>query len=119
MTSVEWLIILLPGVGWDIMGYESEPLPPYPKLRNCSYSVKLITPFPHLFLRFVYRVLIPPVHHPYCPRNPLRLRLQCIYRAAGHLLRYGRLPTLDVYSDGVCPRGVHYLLYRWILPLSA
>ena len=28
-------------VGWDIMGYESEPLPSYNKLRNRSYSIKL------------------------------------------------------------------------------
>ena len=26
-NHVGWLIILPPGVGWDIMGYESEPPP--------------------------------------------------------------------------------------------
>ena len=29
------------GVGWDIMGYKSEPLPSYYELRKCSYSIKL------------------------------------------------------------------------------
>ena len=38
---VGWLILRLPGVGWGIMGYESEPLPSYHDLRNCSYSIKL------------------------------------------------------------------------------
>ena len=56
------LIILLPGVGWFIIGYESEPLPFYPKLRNCSYYVKLITNPPSLLLRFIYCVLISPLH---------------------------------------------------------
>ena len=27
--------------GWDIMGYESDILPSYYELRNCSYSIKL------------------------------------------------------------------------------
>ena len=26
-TSVGWLILLTPGIGWDIMGYESDTLP--------------------------------------------------------------------------------------------
>ena len=26
---VVWFILISPGVGWDIMGYESEPLPSY------------------------------------------------------------------------------------------
>ena len=39
---VGWLILLPLGVGWDIMGYELYPLPPYPELRNCSYSIMLI-----------------------------------------------------------------------------
>ena len=91
---VGWLIILLPGAGWDIMGYESDPLPSYPELRNCSYSVKLITPLPRLFLRIVYCVLIPSEHHPASPRNYLRLCAQCIYRPAGHPLHYIFFPTL-------------------------
>ena len=56
------LVLLMPGVGWYIIGYESEPLPSYPELRNCSYYVKLITPLPRLFLQFIYRVLILPLH---------------------------------------------------------
>ena len=40
MFSV-WLILLPPSVGWDIMGYESEPLPSYLDLRNFSYSIML------------------------------------------------------------------------------
>ena len=35
------LMILPPGVGWDIMWYESYPLPSCHKLRDCSYSIKL------------------------------------------------------------------------------
>ena len=101
------------------MVYESEPLLSYPKLSNCSYSVKLITPLPRLFLRLIYHVLIPPAHHPDRPWHPLRLLSQCIYRPASHPLLYGRLPPLDVYSDGVDPRRFHILLYRWILSLSA
>ena len=66
---VGWLIILLPGVGWDIMRHESDPLPFYPDLRNCSYSFKLITTPPHLFLHVMYRILIPPAHHPACPQH--------------------------------------------------
>ena len=38
---VGWLIILLPGVCWYILGYKPEPLPSYIKLRNCSYSIML------------------------------------------------------------------------------
>ena len=70
---VGWLILLSPGVGWDIMGYESEPQPFYPDLRNWSYSISLITPIPRIFLRFIYRVLIPPAHHPDYPQHPIRL----------------------------------------------
>ena len=33
---VGWLILLLDGVGWYIMDYESETLPSYHKLRNFS-----------------------------------------------------------------------------------
>ena len=35
------LILLPPGVGWHIMGYESYPLHSYIKLSNCSYSIML------------------------------------------------------------------------------
>ena len=52
-NHVGWLVILSPGVGWDIMGYESDPLPSYPDLRNCSYSLKLITHITRLFLRII------------------------------------------------------------------
>ena len=41
MTYVGWLILLLHRVGWDVMGCESEPLPNYHELRNCSYYIKL------------------------------------------------------------------------------
>ena len=41
VSKVGWLIILTPGVFWDIMGYESDPLPSYIKLRNCYYSMML------------------------------------------------------------------------------
>ena len=116
-NHVGWFILLLPGVGWDIMGYESEPLPSYPELRNCSYSVKLITPIPRLFLRLICRVLIPPAHHPARTRHPLRLHAKFIDRPAGHPLWYVRTLPLCVYSDGVEPRRVHHLLYCWILPL--
>ena len=119
MTSVGCLILLPPGLGWDIMGYESEPLPSYTDLRNYSCSVKLITTLPCLLLRIIYRVFIPQAHHPDCPRHHLRLRAHWIDRPAGHPLRLGCLPSLDIYSDGLYPRGVHHLLYRWIPPLSA
>ena len=118
-TLVGWLISLLPGVGWDIIGYESEPLLSYPELRNCSYSVNLITPLPRLFLRFIYRVFIPPLHHMARPRHPLRLLAQCIDGASRHPLRYGCLPSFDVHSDGLDPRSAHCLIYRWVLPLYA
>ena len=118
-TLVRWLIILPPGAGWGIIGYEYVPLPSDPKLRNCFYSVKLITPLPRLFLWLIYCVLIPPAHHPSCPWHPLRLREKFIDRPAGHLLRYVCLPTLYVYFDGVEPGRFHRLLYRWIIPLSA
>ena len=116
---VGWLILLPTGVGWYIIGYESEPLHSYPELRNCSYSVKLSTPLPRLFLRLVYCVLIPPAHHPYHPQHIILFHAQCIYSPEGHPIWYVCLPTIGVYSDGVDPRGVHRLLYRWILPLSA
>ena len=32
-TIVGWLILLPPGVGWDIVGYESDLLPSYTELR--------------------------------------------------------------------------------------
>ena len=40
VSWVGWSILLLPGAGWYIMGFESETLPSYLGLRNCSYSVK-------------------------------------------------------------------------------
>ena len=40
-NHVGWLILLLIGVGWDIMGYESETPTSYHELRNCFYSIKL------------------------------------------------------------------------------
>ena len=40
-TLIGYLIILPPCVGWDIVGYESEPLHSYLELRNCSYSIIL------------------------------------------------------------------------------
>ena len=36
-----WLILLPPGVGWGIMGYESEPITSYYGLRKFSYSIML------------------------------------------------------------------------------
>ena len=119
MTSVGWLVLLPPGVGWDIMGYESDPLPSYPELRNCSYSVKLITPLPRLILWLIYHILIPSAHHPARPHHYLRLRAHFIYSLVGHPLRYTSLPPIYLYSDGMDPCGVHHLLYHWILPLSA
>ena len=113
-----WFIILPPGIGWYIMGYESDPLHSYPELSNFSYSVKLITPLPSLFLCLIYRVLILPEQHPDCPRHPLRFHVQFTERPAGHPIRYGCLWPLYVYYDGVEPCRVHCLLYRWILPLS-
>ena len=97
------------------MGYESGTLPSYPELRNCSYSVKLFTPRPCLFLRFVYHVLIPPLHQPAHTRHPLHLCSQCISGEAGHPLCYGHLPPLDIHPYGVEPRGFHYLIscYLW------
>ena len=119
MTEVSWLIILPPGVGCDIMEYESEPLPSYPKLRNCSYYVQL-TPHPsRLLLSFTYHVLIPPSYQPDHPWHPLRLHEKCIYEVSGHFIHYGCLPPLGVHPDGVDPCGFHRLLYRWVIPLSA
>ena len=105
--------------GWDIMGCESETLPSYHELRNCSYSVKLITTLPLLHLFLIYRVLIPSEHYPARTRHPLRICAKCIDRTAGYPLLYGHLPPIYVYSNGVEPWRVHRLLYRWILPLSA
>ena len=85
---VGWLILLPSGVVWDIMGHESYPLPLYPELSNCSYSVNLITPLPGLCLWFISHVLIPPEHHTYRPCYLLRLRAQCIDGAAGHPIHY-------------------------------
>ena len=41
-----------------------------------------------LLLRFMYHVLIPPCHHPYCPRPPLRLGTELINGVARHLCLY-------------------------------
>ena len=41
MSKVCWLIILPRRVGWDIMGYTSDPIPSYHELRNWIYSNKL------------------------------------------------------------------------------
>ena len=112
---VGWFILLPPGVGWDIMGYEPETLPSYPELGNLYYSVKLITPLTHLLLRLIYRILIPPLHQPDRPRNPIRLCAQRIFWEAGHPLHYGCLPYLDVHPDGVDPHGFHRLLYQWVI----
>ena len=117
MNEVGWLIILLPGVGCYIMGYESDPLTSYPKLSNFSYSVKLIKPLTRLFLHFIYRVLIPPLHQPDRPWHPLHVRAQCTDGATGYPLQYGCLPLLDVNPNGVDLHGFHCLLYRWVLPL--
>ena len=112
-----WLILFPPMVGWDSMGYNLEPLPSYPDLRNCCYSVKLIKPSPCLLRRFIYHVLIPPWHQPACPRHPLRFLEKCIDEAAGHLLHYGRLLPLYVHLNGMDPLSLHWLHYRWVLAL--
>ena len=52
-VEVGWLIILLTGLCWDIIGYESEPLPSHHELRNCSYSIKL---------NYTTYLSTPPVH---------------------------------------------------------
>ena len=118
-TLVGWLNILTPMVGWDIMGYESDPLLSSPELSNCSCYVNLFTPLPRLFLWFIYHVLIPPAHHPARPRHPLRLSSQWIDGAAGYPLRFGRLLSIDIHYYGVEPRGFHRHIYRWVPPLSA
>ena len=118
-TLVGWLILLPPGIGWDIMWYKSDTLPSYLKLSNCSYYVMLITPNPRLRIRFIYRVLIPTLHQPPCLWQTLRLRGQFIYGAVGHPFRYGFLSPLDVHHDGVKPRSFHCLHNQWVLPLSA
>ena len=90
-----------------------------PQVKELLLTSKIITPIPSLLLVLIYQFLIPPTHHPARSRNPLRLCAQCIDRPAGHPTLYGGLQSLDVYSDGVDPCGVHHILYRWILPLSA
>ena len=50
-----WLILLPPGVGWDITGYESEPLTSYLELINFSYSI---------MLNYTYSLSTPQVHLP-------------------------------------------------------
>ena len=110
VITVIWLILLPPEVGWYIMGYESEPPPSYPKLRNCSYYLKLITPHPCLLISFIYHVLIPPMHQPGRPQHPLHLCAKCIDRAAGHPLRYFCLTPIHVHPYGVEPRIFHRLL---------
>ena len=79
---------------------------------NLSYSVNLITPLPRIFLRFIYRVLTPPAHHTDLPHHTLRFHAHCIDGSEGYPLQYGRLPPLNVHSDGVDPRGGHRLIYR-------
>ena len=118
VTEVGWFNILPPRVGWYIMGYESEPLPSFPELINCSHSVKLIIPPTHLLFRFIYRVLIPPLHHPDCTRHPLRLCEQFIDMVAGHPLRYVCLSPLNLHPYWVNPRGFHCLYYQGVLSLS-
>ena len=111
-TLVGWLILLPPGVGWYIMEYESEPLPSYPELRNCSYYFKLIKPYPRLLLRFIYRILLPPLHQ--------LARLRHLPRLHGHFIDGGGRPPsplwsltpLDVQPDEVDPHGFHCLHYR-------
>ena len=100
------------------MEYESEPLPFYSDLSNCSYSVIFLTPLPCLFLWFVYRVLILPAYHLAVPRHMLRLRAQYIDRASDHPLRYVHLLPYDFHSNGVDSHCVHRLIYRFVLPLS-
>ena len=97
---VGWLFLLFPGVIWDIMGYESDPLPSYPKLRNWSYSVMIITPHPCVLLKFIYLVLIPPMHQPAHPRHLICLCTQFIDGATGHSLHYDHLLPFDVCLMG-------------------
>ena len=39
------LTLLLFSIGWDIMGYETEPLPSYRELRNWSHTIKFKVQF--------------------------------------------------------------------------
>ena len=86
-------------VGWYIMGYESEPLPSYNKLRNRSYSIKKNKKNLRLILIFLYHVFIPPYHHTDCPQPTLRLGIEPIDVEACHLFRDGCLssPNLLLY----------------------
>ena len=50
--------ILPPPLGWNIMGYKSEPLPSYRCIRNCSYPIIFKYIYSHLC------VTLPPVPRP-------------------------------------------------------
>ena len=73
-----WLFLLPPGLVWDIMGYEVEPLPSYAYIRNCSYSMMSNEKTICLLLRFIYHVLTSPSHPTARPRPPLRLNADFI-----------------------------------------
>ena len=95
-----------------------------PSLSNTSQGtaptlLNYITPNPHLFLRFIYCILVSPLHQTARPQNPIRLNTHLIYGAEGHPLCYGLLPPPDVHSNGVDPCVFHWLHYWGILPIYA
>ena len=57
LNYASWLILLPPILGWDIMGYESDPLSYYLGLNNCSY---------YIILNYAEYQTTPPLHLP-CP----------------------------------------------------
>ena len=119
ITLIGWLILLPPSVGWDIMGYESEPLPYYLGLSNCFYSI---------MLNYTESPTTPQVHSPrpgptispsgLSPETD-PLNTEFIDEVVGHLFRYCCLPPPDILSNGMNSCGFHCHQHLGVFKLPA
>ena len=116
---VGWLILLLYRVGWDIMGYESEPLPSYHELNNWSYSIMLS--YPKYLSTSQVHLLLPgttiiPSKSSLASAPPLFIAHIWGGRQSFTLW----LPASpDVLPNGVDPCVFHFLHYQGVLLIFA
>ena len=104
-------------VGYNIMGYKSEPLPSYRYLRNFSYIINLKTTISSGSRYLPSRVLFPPLHKLAHSRHPLFPCEQIIYGPEVHLRHCGVLTPLHIIIDLPYPSGLQYFSHWGEIPL--
>ena len=110
------LNILPPSVGWDIMGYFSEPLTYHILLRNRSYTLNFkFSTFISWSLYLPSHVLIPPLYPSAQSRSNRCPRAQFPFLTVGHMRCNSGMPWLEIL--GAYPVGWSDLRVCSLCPL--